>query len=375
MGIPPSTPDSNPVSSPSSPQPGRHRRDWRLLLPGFFAAGAVGLAINQLTSDFGYPAVAVAFAAAGLAWVVVYLRGTHQQAPLRRYASYILAALAVNALLAAVFTPWPWSAWATIAAALLTVTLVLLPTDHDTALRILLSAAAIAGGVALTSRAVVVCTCTGDFLLGVPGIGVGGAFIGLGIAVLLNRKSLVIVTSMGVGGVAFAGIGLSSLRDGDALSGVAAISAGVLLVGTGFGALLRRSFLMWVAGLGAGAASLGLAADALLEGKVLLGVAGFVAIGAAVASLLGKQVLVNTAIIAGGVAAIGLAVDSLLKGGVLFGVAALGAGMAIIGTFWFDGGVRPWIRTRWDAALTPPTDTDPSTPPVPDTPKSGTTAS
>lgn len=109
MGTFPPTRDDQPASSPPVSRRGRHRRDWRLLLPGFLAAGAVGLTINQLSSDFGYTAAAVAFAAAGLAWVVAYLRGVHQQAPLRRYSYYILSALGFGALLSTAFIPWPWS--------------------------------------------------------------------------------------------------------------------------------------------------------------------------------------------------------------------------------------------------------------------------
>nr|MDQ3765704.1 hypothetical protein [Actinomycetota bacterium] len=169
---------------------GRQRLPPRLRLAGYVLGVATGLGVNELSADgVGYRGVAVTAAVVAILVSTQWLRQLPSRAPLIRIVLWVLLGGAVLATVVAVVSPG-WEGPATIAAAALTTSAVLIPTDlHRTA----------------------------TLLAGVAVIGVGVALIGVGVAVLREGDVLAGVAVIGVG-VAVIGVGVAVLREGDVLA-------------------------------------------------------------------------------------------------------------------------------------------------------------
>ncbi|WP_328384423.1 hypothetical protein OHQ88_33580 (plasmid) [Micromonospora zamorensis] len=141
----------------------RTRPDWHGRLAGMLLGAAGGMGINVLSNDVGYRGVAAAAAAGGVLSAIVWLRRLPPRAPLVRYTVRGLLAVALVGAVVATFGPASWAAYATLTAAALTVTAVLLAADGTEAAYMLLP-----GAVAM-------------------GAGVGG--VGIGIEVLTTSST------------------------------------------------------------------------------------------------------------------------------------------------------------------------------------------
>jgi hypothetical protein len=210
---------------------GRHRvrLDRHGQLAGTLLGFAVGMTVNLFTDDFGYPGLTAGLTAAAVLATASYVRRLPPQATLARYATQLLLLAALPALLLAAAAPASWQPWAVAAAAALTITAVLIPTDPQKAVSLMFGVALIGGGVAVAGLGAALLT-SNNILSGVALIGLGVAVAGFGAAVLTSRITLSGVAGIGIG-VADAGLGAAALlTSNNILSGIALIGAGAATV-------------------------------------------------------------------------------------------------------------------------------------------------
>jgi hypothetical protein len=249
----------------------RVRLDRHGQLAGALLGFAVGMTVNLFTDDFGYPGLTAAVTAAAVLATASYVRRLPPQVPLARYATRLLLLAALPVLLLAAAGPTSWQPWAVAAAAALTITAVLIPTDPEETVSLLSGLAVIGVGVALAVNGVAELT-GGHTLLGVARIGGGVALAASGVAVLTGSIALIGAAAIG-GGVALAVSGVAVLTGGRTLFGVAMIGGGVAVAVGGVAMLTGSHTLLGVALIGGGVALAVSGVPVLTGGDTLLGVA------------------------------------------------------------------------------------------------------
>ncbi|TDB81055.1 hypothetical protein [Micromonospora sp. KC721] len=151
------------MSTNGEPDAPRTGPDWRSRLSVVLLSAASGMGINVLSNDVGYRGVAAATAAGAILSAAASLRRLPPRASLVRHTARTLLALALLAAIAAAVGPAAWAAYTTLTAAALTIAAVLTTNTTDTAI---------------------------NLLMGAAGIGLGVAFIGGGITVLVRDTGL-----------------------------------------------------------------------------------------------------------------------------------------------------------------------------------------
>jgi len=103
---------------------------------------------NLVSDDVGYRGVAFVLMAGAVIAATTWLRRLPPRAPLARYTPPVLLTLALAPTALALVAPRAWAGPATLAAAALVAVAVLIPTTLETAIRLLLGAAATGLGAA-----------------------------------------------------------------------------------------------------------------------------------------------------------------------------------------------------------------------------------
>jgi len=339
----------------------------------------------------GYRGVAISAAAGGILLGAVRLRRFPAEAPLVVFSSWAALSLAGGCAILAAFVPLSWSGYAVLGAALFAVGAAVIPLDRYRAARTLGGIACVCIGVSLIGAGssllrldpiglilFMLINLTVPILEGAAAIiGMGVSLIVGGVALLLQRSTMLSIAGVGFG-VSLIGAGLASLpligSGLGSLSHIAALSAWLIAagvaatIGAGLAFPLVRSTLLGVAGVGLGISLISVGAALLLIPVVLRSVegvgfgaslisAGAAAIVAGVAFLLARRTLIGVAgigfgaslisaavplqflgytilaagLIVGGVIAIVAGAIFLLTGGRLLGVADVGVAISLIG--------------------------------------------
>ncbi|MBO4205884.1 hypothetical protein [Micromonospora echinofusca] len=336
----------------------RTRLDWRGRLSGVALGAAGGMGVNVLSNDFEYWGAAAAAAAGAVLATITWLRGLPPRAPLVRYTTRTLLALAlVGAVVAGLDdVAWnvqatlnaagldllAWTGYATLAAAALTIVAVLIVNTAQ-AVKILYGAALIGIGMVLISSGTRFLELGHPdelmaeeyALAGVVLIGSGAALIGGGIMHLTISHALAGVVLV-VGGMAVIGGGITLLVEGGfSLRGVMVIGGGMALIGGGIMHLTISHALAGVVLVVAGMAVIGGGITLLVEGGFSLD--GVMVIGGGMALIGGGVMLARSHTLRGvmglgiGVALIGIGILFLVGGDGLFGAVVIGGGMALTG--------------------------------------------
>lgn len=341
---------------PGLPKMGRR---WRSLTVWLLGVVVAGLTINILSGDYRYRAVLAVFALAAVAAAVGWIRALPPRAPLARASIPALLGLAAPAAFLALVAPRSWAGPATLTATVLVAAAVLIPSDLKATVK-LLSEASMVGGLAVCFR--YMATSWGPDLwdrvsvlanlgvmIGAAGaivhqcrkhpdepanggglvvVGLGGAVVGSGIAVLSVGKVLAGVAVAAVGvpviglGLTIPGVGRMSDRVAPIATAVALIGSAAFLIGLGTMSLLLGLTAIGVVLVGLGVGAIGFAAAILRRNRLL---AGWLTIGVGVATIgvgIGEprtgEMFATAVLIVTGVATIGLGILFLQDAG-LFG--------------------------------------------------------
>ncbi|MEV0651130.1 hypothetical protein AB0I28_38345 [Phytomonospora sp. NPDC050363] len=349
------------ATSARNPPDHRNARDWRVLLATAAASGAAGLSVNQLHTDFGRPGTVIAIAVAALTGSVVFLRGLHPEAALRRFARWALFAVTVAGIGMAAWTTGGWSAGGLIAASLATMTAVLLPTDRIVATTVLAAASAAGIGVVALSSAMasvfradgalapLIGLCLGaagllaaagylrdsPLPLGLSGIAAGaGSIIGAVVYIQQGISPVAALTGFAIGTAACA-VGIGFMRGWRPLTGIMAMGAGAAIIWGGTHAVSSARHLRVLdelAYLGIGAAAIGIGLGHLSRSRRLTFLTGVIAASATLCA--------------------GFAY--FLTGRHLGGVTGIGVGLAVLGATLALSSVDTTLRTWWTAVRQPP---------------------
>ena len=305
----------------------RVRIDARGKLAAWFLGLALGMGVNLLSDDVGYRGVAAAAVIGAMLMATNWLQGLPTRTRLADYIPPVLLTLALLATVLSVVAPRAWAGPATLVAAGLVGTAVLIPTDLATAGRLLAGAAFIGFGVALIGIGVAWLR-DGNQSNGTADIGLGLGGIGIGMAWLRDGNLLA--------DAAFTVRGVADLRASALLAGAAAIGVGVVTISGGVAVLHSGGGLM--------------------AGMPLIG-GGVAVIGVGVARLHSSALLYGVALIGSGVAGIGVGVAALRTSGPLYGAAVISIGVAFIGAGVLVGGRGVVDRARdwWDWLMEEPT--------------------
>jgi hypothetical protein len=224
-------------------------------LVGLCIGLAIGLELDVITVRGEYPGLpawsGISTWVTTATFVTLVLAATNwlrerPRAPLTRYVTSGLLALALCAAVLVVVLPQTWQVPMTLAAAVLVSSAVLIQAGPRITTRLLLGAIAIGLGVWLLGLEVVGLLGPADWS-GYSGIwpieavitGCGVAFIGLGVAILGRSYVLAGVATIGAGALV-GGLGVPGTLGGHVLAGVVLIGCGVVVIGFGV-ALFRES--------------------------------------------------------------------------------------------------------------------------------------
>jgi hypothetical protein len=285
----------------------KHRSplSWHGQISAWLLGLTTGLGVNVLSDRTGLRGVAVAAAAAACLSAIDWIRRQPPGIRLVRWIPATAIALALTSILVAAAGPQSWSGPAILTSAALTLIAVLLRGDIDTAAATFYVVATVALGVAFIGIGVGVLLDERSILAGLPAIAVGVLLITLRLAYLTSRHTLVgaVISVLGVLGAA---LGLAALAHHVVLGGVSLIAAGVSCLGLGSAIMLASRAGHAVSAISLGLTQIGygivsLTHDQILAAALTIGL-GTATIGIWVAHWTHSRLLSEASIYAGAVA-------------------------------------------------------------------------
>lgn len=294
-------------------------------LTAALAGAAGGMAVNSLSSDFGYRGATIAIVLAGIFSGIVSLRQLPPGAPLVRMASGLVVVLSIACMFVAVLGPRAWATPALLATAALIVIAVLVQVNAWTGVRLLSGVAAIGLGTVFLGKGIEEFDERWVRALLAIGIGLGVSIYGIGR--LIDRQRIAIGGLL-LGCLTLSGLGVSVLIDGRTMMGWAGIVAGI--AGSAYVIAIERpsKIIYAVAGSSFGLAIVA-AAVAPLGSKVDW---SGVALGAAIvlvafAGVVNHPIFLGIAGLALGAALIAVGITILREGEPFLGVMFMAAGV------------------------------------------------
>jgi hypothetical protein len=287
------------------------------------------MAENVVSTDVGYPGVAVVVTAAGIVAAIGRLRRLPGRAPLVRWVSRALLTLALAAVGAAGLAPMSrdWAGYTILAAAVLTITAVLIAADGEEAMRLLAGVAFIGLGVAVIGGGAVLLR-DGQPLAAATVISLGVAFVLVGAAELRGRRGAVGILGCGIALI----VGGATLLWDEPLGATAFIGAGVVGLCMGIAVLRNRQpGRGWAIGCGVALVGIGAIAPGGLLAMRVAGIGCGVAL-VGIGILWDRQPLLSVVVISSGVPVIGSGIVAIMRDHQpLAGAALIGLGTVLSG--------------------------------------------